>query len=154
DNVAVTGYQVERCQSAGCTGFTLLATVTTGTTFADTGVSASTTYRYRVRATDAANNLSGYSGIATAAVPATPDTTAPPVPQSFTATAASATRIDLSWTASTDNVAVTGYLVERCQGAGCSNFAALTTVTSGTTYANTGLTGGTSYSYRVRARDA
>ena len=28
----------------------------------------------------------------------------------------------LAWTASTDNVGVTGYRVERCQGAGCSNF--------------------------------
>jgi hypothetical protein len=59
----------------------------------------------------------------------------------------------LSWTASTDNVGVTGYRVERCQGAGCSNFAQVGTP-SGTTFNNTGLTAGTSYSYRVRAADA
>ena len=35
---------------------------------------------------------------------------------------ASSTQINLSWSASSDNVGVTGYRVERCQGAGCSNF--------------------------------
>jgi len=36
----------------------------------------------------------------------------------LTATAASASQINLAWTASTDNVGVTGYMVERCTGAG------------------------------------
>src|SRR2546422_128691 len=63
------------------------------------------------------------------------------------------TQINLAWTASTDNVAVTGYKVESCQGAGCTTFAQIATVT-GTAYNNTGLTNGTSYSYRVRATDA
>ena len=36
------------------------------------------------------------------------------------ATAASSSQINLTWTASTDNVGVTGYRVERCQGAGCT----------------------------------
>ena len=81
------------------------------------------------------------------------DTTAPSAPSSLTATPASGTQINLSWTASTDNVGVTGYQVERCQGAGCSSFALITTAT-GTTYNDTGLTAGTSYTYRVRATDA
>src|SRR5207237_6793688 len=61
--------------------------------------------------------------------------------------------LNLSWTASTDNVSVTGYQVERCQGAGCSSFAQIGTP-AGTTFSDTGLTAGTSYSYRVRATDA
>ena len=154
DNVGVTAYLLERCTGASCSTFAALATVTSGTTYADTTVSASTTYRYRVRARDAANNMSGFSNIANGVTPAAADTTAPTVPGSFTATAASATRINLAWTASTDNVAVTGYLVEKCQGSGCANFAALATVTSGTTYADTSLTAGTTFNYRVRARDA
>ena len=64
-----------------------------------------------------------------------------------------ATQINLAWTAATDNVGVTGYRVERCQGAGCSNFAQIATP-SGTTFNDTGLTAATSYSYRVRATDA
>src|SRR5262249_21799098 len=55
--------------------------------------------------------------------------------------------------AATDNVGVTGYQVERCQGSGCSNFTQIATPTA-TTYNNTGLTPNTSYSYRVRAVDA
>jgi len=53
------------------------------------------------------------------------------------------------WTASTDNVGVTGYMVERCQGAACSNFVQISTPT-GTAFNNMGLTASTSYSYRVR----
>ena len=151
DNVGVTGYQVERCTGAGCTNFTQIATPA-GTTYKDTGVSASTSYSYRVRATDAAGNLSTYSNTASATTP-TPDTTPPSQPGTLTATAVSGSEIDLSWGASTDNVGVTGYLLERCQGAGCSNFTQIATPT-GTSYKDTGLTASTSYTYRVRATDA
>src|ERR1700693_21399 len=78
-------------------------------------------------------------------------TTPPTAPTNLTATV-SGSQINLSWTASTDNVGVTGYLVERCLGAGCTTFAQIATPTS-TTYSDTGLTPG-SYSYRVRATDA
>ena len=81
------------------------------------------------------------------------DTTPPTAPSNLTATAASASQINLAWTASTDNVGVTGYLVERCSGAGCTNFAQIGTPTS-TSFSDTGLTANTSYSYRVRATDA
>src|SRR5204863_132781 len=149
DNVGVTGYQVERCQGAGCSTFTQIGTPTT-TTFNDTGLTAGTSYSYRVRATDAAANLSGYSNVASAT---TTDTTAPTAPTGLTPTVVSGTQINLSWTASTDNVGVTGYMVERCQGAGCSTFTQIGTPTA-TTYNDTGLTSATSYSYRVRATDA
>ena len=78
------------------------------------------------------------------------DTTAPSAPPNLTATAVSSTQINLSWTASTDNVGVTGYQIERCTGTGCSNFALLTTVTT-TSYNNTGLAASTTYRYRLRA---
>ena len=149
DNVGVTGYLVERCQGTGCNSFAQIGT-TAATTFNDTGLTANTSYSYRVRATDAAGNLSPYSNIASAT---TPDTQAPTAPSNLTATASGGTQISLSWTASTDNVGVTGYLVERCQGTGCNSFAQIGT-TAGTTYNDTGLTNGTNYSYRVRATDA
>ncbi len=81
------------------------------------------------------------------------DTTPPTAPTNLTANAVSSSEIDLGWTASTDNVGVTGYLVERCQGPDCSNFAQIAT-TSGATYNDTNLNANTSYSYRVRATDA
>ena len=82
-----------------------------------------------------------------------PDVTPPSNPSNLTATAISSTQINLSWTASTDNIAVTGYRVERCQGAGCSSFAQIATPSS-TSYSDTGVQESTSYSYRVRATDA
>src|SRR5438093_1731781 len=84
---------------------------------------------------------------------ATLDTSPPTAPSNLTATAPSSSQINLGWNASTDNVGVTAYLVERCQGAGCASFAQIAT-TSGTLYNDTGLTPNTSYSYQVRARDA
>jgi chitinase len=53
DNVGVTGYDVFR-------GSTKVTTVT-GTSFTDTGLSASTTYAYTVKARDAAGNVSAAS---------------------------------------------------------------------------------------------
>ena len=82
-----------------------------------------------------------------------PDTTVPSQVSGLAASAVSSSRIDLSWSAASDNVGVTGYEVERCQGAGCSSFAAVTTVTT-LAWSDTGRSPGTSYSYRVRARDA
>ena len=82
-----------------------------------------------------------------------PDTTPPSQPGTLTANAVSGSEVDLGWGASTDNVGVTGYLIERCQGTGCSNFTQIATAT-GTSYKDTSVSASTSYSYRVRATDA
>ena len=153
DNVGVTGYRVERCQGAGCTNFAQVGDADRRPPSATPAWPPSTTYRYQVRAVDAAGNLSAYSSIATATTPAAADTTAPSAPTGLSATAISTTRIDLSWTASTDNVGVTGYRVERCQGASCTNFAEVGTPTA-TSFSDTGLAASTTYRYRVRAVDA
>ena len=70
----------------------------------------------------------------------------PPFPRALTATAISSSQINLSWTASTDNVAVTGYQVLR-------GGVVIATVAT-TSYSNTGLTAGTNYVYTVKAVDA
>lgn len=149
DNVAVTGYAVERCQGAGCANFTQVATTTT-TSYSSTGLAAAASYSFRIRAYDAIPNYSGYSATASAT---TPDTQAPTSPVGFTASAASQAQINLSWSASSDNVAVAGYAVERCQGAGCTNFTQVATATA-TSYSSTGLAAAASYSFRIRAYDA
>src|SRR6202034_1286741 len=77
-----------------------------------------------------------------------PDTTPPSVPTGLSATAVSSTQINLSWTASTDNVGVTGYDVFR------NGTQVGTTTTTTTSYQDTGLTAGTTYSYTVAAYDA
>jgi len=144
----ISEYQVERCQGVSCTTFVQIATPS-ATGFSDTGL-ATGTYSYRVRAEDVAGNLSSYSTVVTAVIP---DTQAPTAPTGLTATA-SGEHINLAWTASTDNVAVTGYLVERCQGSGCTTFAQVTSITTITYNDSLGLLSSTTYSYRVRATDA
>ena len=67
----MTGYLIERCQGSGCTNFAQIGTAS-GTSYKDTSVSSNTTYNYRVRATDAAGNLSPYSNTAPATTPAAP----------------------------------------------------------------------------------
>jgi fibronectin type 3 domain-containing protein len=153
DQVGVTGYNIQRCSGSGCSSFLQVANVSgTTTTYSDTSLTAATSYSYHVQATDAAGNLSAFSNTASATTEADPPPTAP---SNLTATAASATQINLSWTASTDQVGVTGYDIQRCSGSGCSNFAQVTSVSGTTTsYSDTSLTAATSYSYRVQATDA
>jgi hypothetical protein len=81
------------------------------------------------------------------------DTAPPTAPTNLAATPASTTQINLSWSASTDNVGVTGYRVERCQGNGCSSFAQIGSP-AGASFNDSGLLVSTAYSYRVRATDA
>jgi len=83
----------------------------------------------------------------------TVDSSPPTNPSNLLAAAAGPGGINLSWTASSDNVAVTNYLIERCQGPGCSSFAQIGTSPT-TTFSNTGLLADTNYSYQVRATDA
>src|SRR3972149_4277977 len=82
------------------------------------------------------------------------DTEAPTAPGSLTATAVSGSQISLSWTVATDNMGVTGYLVESCQGLGCTAFAQIGTITETIYNDSTGLIPNTSYRYQVRATDA
>ena len=91
--------------------------------------------------------------VAFKATVATSDSSPPTVPVNLAAAAASATQINLTWTASTDNIGVAGYQVERCANTGCSNFA-LIGPASGPSYSDTNLSGNTTYFYRVRAYDA
>ena len=105
-----------------------------------------------MRATDAAANLSNWSNIATAVIP-TPDTQPPTSPANLTATVLSSSQINLEWTPATDDVGIAGYLIERCQGAACANFAHITSGPA-TVLGDAGLAAATAYSYRVRATDA
>ncbi len=89
----------------------------------------------------------------TGSTPPSSDTALPSVPTNLTATAVSSSQINLAWSASTDNVGVTGYRIYRCTGAGCTPSTQITTVTTNS-YSDTGLTANTTYVYRVSAYDA
>ncbi len=79
---------------------------------------------------------------------ATVDTQAPTAPTALSSASITQTSFTLNWTASTDNVGVTGYDVYS--GTTKLNTSNIT----GTTYSVTGLTAGTTYSMTVKARDA
>ena len=84
----------------------------------------------------------------TAPITTGPDTTPPTAPTALTATAVSAGEIDLSWGASSGGTGgVTGYLIERCAGAGCTSFTQIAAPAgTGTTYKDTTVAASTSYS--------
>ena len=96
-------------------------------------------------AKDAAGNSTTSTAV-TVTVNNVADTTPPTVPTGLSATAASSSQINLSWTASTDNVGVTGYNVFR-------NGTKVGT-SPNTTYQDAGLTASTSYNYNISAFDA
>jgi len=141
------GFKVE--QSIGGTTFTQIAMLGPNTvSFSVTGLSASTTYQYRVVSFNDAGN-SSFSNTASA----TTSPALPAAPSALTATAVSRTQINLSWTDNSGDE--TGFRIERCKNANCSSFAQIAQVGANvTTLADTGVTKNTAYSYRVRAFNA
>lgn len=136
DNVGVTGYRVYRNGSQ---------IGTSGTTSYTDGTTAGTTaYSYTVRAYDAAGNLSGQSNTATIT---TPDTISPSIPGGLSAAAANPTTVNLSWSAATDTggSGLAGYRIYR-------NGSQIATA-SATTYSDTSVSPGVTYSYRVASYD-
>ncbi len=146
DNVGVTGYEVFT------NGGTSVSASTSGATQVTvTGLAANTTYTFTVKARDAAGNRSAASSahsVTTSPRPA-PDTVPPTVPGGLRSTGVSGSSVSLSWTASTDNVGVTGYEVFVNGGSGAS-----ATTSGATSVTVTGLAANTTYTFTVKARDA
>jgi chitodextrinase len=144
DNVGVAGYRVYR------NGFQVGTTAGNITYLIDNGLAAGTTYSYTVTAFDAAGNTSAPGGpfYVTTLGGTTGDTTPPTAPTALFSSATTASTVAVSWIASSDNIAVTGYNIFR-------NGAKVGTVAGNYTFLNdTGLTAGTTYTYTVTAFDA
>ena len=122
-----------------------------GTRFADNGLTAGTQYCYQIVAVDVAGNDSplGASVCATTTigVSATGGASAPAASSGVTALVDSSSQITLSWTPSTDSggPGLAGYLVFRG--------GVLIGKTTGTRFADNGLTAGTQYCYTIEAYD-
>ena len=147
---AITGYKIEVSPN-GTSGWTdqVADTSSTTTTYAHTGLAPGDTRHYRVSAI----NTNG-SGTPSNVDSATTATTVPGAPTGLTATASGTTQIDLSWTApaSTGGSAITGYKIEVSSNGGSSwTDQVANTNSTATTYAHTGLGGGTTRHYRVSA---
>jgi len=159
-NCTITSYTVYRSTTSGFTpsSSNQVGTVTSGTTFSDTGLTASTTYYYKIEAVDA-DGSSAASAQASATTSAGASCTAvPSAPVGLTAMAASSSAINLSWTAVTPpaNCTISSYTVYRSTTSGFtpSSSNQVGSVTSGTTFSNTGLTASTTYYYKIEAVDA
>jgi hypothetical protein len=140
---------VERSPNGSTSWAQIATTGTNVTTYSNTGLTASTAYYYRVRAANTGGD-SGYSNTANATTQS--GIVPPAAPGGLTATAASASQINLSWTDNANNE--TGFKVERSPN-GSSSWAQIgTTGANVTTYSNTGLAAGTKYYYRVRATNS
>jgi hypothetical protein len=140
-------------------------------TFSDTTVASNTAYWYKVfaignevgdtqayagsigfptmSADSVSNTLAVIVGAPTAALPANPTL--------LTATVLSGPRVSLTWRDNATNE--TGFAVERCTGAGCTDFVQIATRgprigTGNVTYVDTTVTAGNTYRYQVWAVNA
>jgi chitodextrinase len=138
DNVAVAYYQLFRDGVSVAT--------TSGTSFTFTGLSCGSGYRLAVAAVDTAGNASPGVSITAWTTACSGDTQPPSMPTNVQATATGATTVRLTWQASTDNVGIYFYRVDR-DGVTVSQ-------TSSTTFNDSGLVPGKTYAYTVTAYDA
>jgi N-acetylneuraminic acid mutarotase len=157
-----SSFKIERCRgtlAADCTwnpyNFYWIGSVPAGvTTYSDVTRAPNITYTYRVRA----SNTGGDSGF-TNSIEATTLDRAPLAPTGLGATAASSTRVNLTWNDNSSNEQ--GFTVERCMGTAAfcdgnpSYFGQIgASAASVSSYADLNARANTTYSYRVRAFNA
>ncbi len=137
-----TGFKVSRGMSASGPWTQIAAPAANAASYSDKGLTAGTTYYYRVCAT----NSAGDSSCATAN--ATTLALVPQAPSGLTATAVSSSRIDLAWTDNSSNE--TGFKINRGTSAS-GPWTPLSLGANVTTYSSTGLNASTTYYYQVCA---
>ncbi|HEX5241709.1 MAG TPA: hypothetical protein VFW23_00500 [Tepidisphaeraceae bacterium] len=137
NSAATTAFQIERSDDG--TNFYPLDT-SDGTSYADTSAGDGSTYTYRVEALNGGQIPSAPSNAVSASTVLAP-------PSGLTATAVSASEIDLAW--SDDSVTATGYEVDRSTDG--VNFASLapSLPADATSYSDIGLAPGSHFYYRV-----
>jgi chitodextrinase len=136
DNVRVVAYKVFRNN--------VQINQVNATVYSDSGLTPGTTYSYAVAAVDNTGNVSALTApVQVFTAPA--DSQPPSTPSRMSATAGRDI-VYLSWTPSSDNIAVTGYDIFR------DNVKIATSPSF--TYQDTTVTGSTSYTYKVQAFDA
>jgi fibronectin type 3 domain-containing protein len=143
-----TGFKVERATSTAGPWMQIGTPGVNATSYSAMSLNPTTTYYFRVRATNGSGD-SAYSPVGSATTPAAPPPN-PTAPSNLTATATSSSQINLTWTDTT--AYESGYVVERYTGSYWIQVASL--AVNATSYSNTGLSASTAYSYRVAAMNA
>jgi predicted phage tail protein len=157
----LAGYRVFRA-TASLMGLTTTQAMTAGGVFRHTtgagiltlaigGLSDGASHYFRMAAYDTSGNQSGFNVDGSGSDVQVSTFTPLPAPTGLSATAASASQINLSWTDASNNE--TGFRIER--SVDNVTFALVTTTAANaTTYSDTGLSDSTQYFYRVRAVNA
>jgi chitodextrinase len=135
DDTKVKGYQVYRDGKKIIT--------TSKTNFTNTDLVPGRKYTYTIKAYDAAGNISPASTAIDAGT--VPDCQAPSTPGNLTLSSPGFTSVTVSWSSSTDNTSIKGYVVYRNGTKAAS--------TSATSYTVKGLLPGTTYSLFIKAYD-
>ena len=146
----VTGYEIERSANGGSTWSAIVPdTGSNSTMYSDEGLAAGKSYAYKVSATNSVG-----TGPVSNTASTTTLATSPSSPTGLTATATSSSTINLAWNAPgwTGGAPVTGYEIQRSADGG-STWSTIVpdTTSSATTYSDTGLASGTTYTYQVFA---
>ena len=141
-------FSIERKFSTTSSSFVAIATTTANTiTFYNAPVNSGTGYQYRVRGYNA-GGFSSYSNTSIA-------TTTPiglSAPSGLSATASSSSEINLHWT--DNSVSETAYVIERRDVTASTTFTGIATTSADVvSFNDSGLSGNTTYAYRVRAYD-
>jgi glucose/arabinose dehydrogenase len=143
DNVGVTAYDIYHDGQ-------LIKSVDGTVTSTTLTVVPSVTWGLYVNARDAAGNVSQASDTVNVTPPACQVDNEPPTAPTGLTGSASGTSVTLKWTASTDNIGVTGYDVYR----GGTLVGSVEGNPPATTFRDSGLAANTTYPYYVVARDA
>jgi endoglucanase len=158
-NCAINSYSVFRSTTSGFTPASTnqVGSITSGTSFSDSGLTASTTYYYVVESVDSnGSSTPSVQAMATTRASAT-CAAVPSSPAGLTAAAASSTSINLTWGAVTPpaNCSISSYSLFRSTTSGFtpSSSNQIASGISGTGFADSGLAASTTYYYKVEALD-
>jgi hypothetical protein len=118
-----------------------------------TGLSAGTSYDFRIRAKDNAGNWSGYSNVVTRTTSEAADIDGPTI-GTLSVNSFDADSVSLSWTAASDPSGIANYGFEYKASSSGSWIVVSNTFGSGvTSYTKGSLSNATSYDFRIRAKD-
>jgi len=134
-------YQFQCFSVTGCT----TSAWQTSPSYTANNLAAATSYTFQVLARDALGNTTEVSSTASATTQQV--ATIPNAPSSLSANAVTGKKINLKWTDASSNE--TSFIVQRSTNGGSSWTWSTTLAQNTTTYTNSGLTVGTTYTYRV-----